>query len=426
MSKIICEVCGTSYPDTTVQCPICGCVRPGNARSVTGGKNDEEDGGYTYVKGGRFSKANARKRSKLAAASAQGASTEKERDEDSGNRGLIVTAIVLFLAIIAVACYIFIQFFLPGKGNPEATVPTTTVPLQTTVETEPPTVPCKSLKVETAAITLDKKDAAWMIYTRTEPANTTDVIVFTSSDETFATVTENGKVTAVGPGQAVITVTCGKQSAECTVACTFDLSTEETTEPEETTVPDADFALNRADITFNSKGDTWMLYSGSLSPMQIVWTTDNAAVATIDNGKVTAVGGGMTKVHGEYNGEKVSCIIRCNFAATPDTGVSGSGGVFEDGGGTNEDGGNTSVSGNFQLKNLYGDNSSDVTLSVGERFPLELVDENGKTISGVTWTVSDTSVCTVSNGTVTAVKSGTVTVTATYNGQTYSCIVRVS
>lgn len=424
MSKIICEVCGTSYPDTTVQCPICGCVRPGNARSVAEGKKDEDDGSYTYVKGGRFSKANVRKRAKAAGVSS--AAADNGQEDRSGLRGLVITAIVLFLAIIAVVCYIVVQFFLPGFGKPEETTPNTTDPIQTTVQTEPLTVPCKTLRLETDAITLDKKDAAWMIYTRTEPSDTTDLIVFTSSDEAVATVTENGKVIAVGPGQATITVTCGDQTAQCTVECVFDLPTEDTTVPEETTLPDVEFTLNRSDITFNAKGDTWMIYSGSLSPTQIVWTTDNAAVATIENGKVTAVGGGTTTVYGEYNGEKVGCIIRCNFAAAPDTGVSGSGSVFEDGGGTSNDGGNASAGGSYTLKNLIGSDSSDVTLTVGTGFTLALVDENGKTVSGVTWTVSDTSVCTVSNGAVTAVKSGTATVTATYNGQSYSCIVRVS
>lgn len=265
-----------------------------------------------------------------------------------------------------------------------------------------------------------------MIYTRTEPSDTTDQIVFSSSDEAVATVSENGKVIAVGPGQAVITVICGEQTAQCTVECTFDLPTEETTVPEETTLPDVEFTLNRSDITFGSKGDTWMIYSGSLSTTQIVWTTDNAAVATIENGKVTAVGGGMTTVYGEYNGEKIGCIIRCNFAAAPDGGVSGSGGVFEDGGETSGDGGNASTGGSYTLKNLIGNDASDVTLSVGTGFTLALVDENGNKVSGVTWTVSDASVCSVSEGSVAALKSGTVTVTATYNGQTYSCIVRVS
>ena len=27
MSKIICDICGTTYPDTAEQCPICGCPR---------------------------------------------------------------------------------------------------------------------------------------------------------------------------------------------------------------------------------------------------------------------------------------------------------------------------------------------------------------------------------------------------------------
>ena len=27
MSKIICEICGTTYPDTAECCPICGCPK---------------------------------------------------------------------------------------------------------------------------------------------------------------------------------------------------------------------------------------------------------------------------------------------------------------------------------------------------------------------------------------------------------------
>ena len=61
MSKIICDVCGTSYPESANQCPICGCVRSGDAVTVRGDTNNTEvntTGSYTYVKGGRFSKAN--------------------------------------------------------------------------------------------------------------------------------------------------------------------------------------------------------------------------------------------------------------------------------------------------------------------------------------------------------------------------------
>ena len=60
MSKIVCEVCGTSYPDTTTQCPICGNVKSDASAAAFGGATGAE--GYTYVKGGRFSHANVKKR----------------------------------------------------------------------------------------------------------------------------------------------------------------------------------------------------------------------------------------------------------------------------------------------------------------------------------------------------------------------------
>ena len=34
MGKIICDICGTSYPDTAQQCPICGCTREAAAQML--------------------------------------------------------------------------------------------------------------------------------------------------------------------------------------------------------------------------------------------------------------------------------------------------------------------------------------------------------------------------------------------------------
>ena len=53
---------------------------------------------------------------------------------------------------------------------------------------------------------------------------------FSSSDEAVATVAEDGTVTAVAPGQATITVTCGEEKAACTVRCRWEESAGE--EPE--------------------------------------------------------------------------------------------------------------------------------------------------------------------------------------------------
>ena len=64
MNKIICDVCGTAYPETASQCPICGCARTSNT-AVSADQLAEDAAaasGYNYVKGGRFSKSNVRKR----------------------------------------------------------------------------------------------------------------------------------------------------------------------------------------------------------------------------------------------------------------------------------------------------------------------------------------------------------------------------
>ena len=76
MSKIICDICGTSYADTATQCPICGCVRPAEPQPVPEEVNNSS--AYTYVKGGRFSKKKKKKRA---------ASEPKQpKEEKSGNK----------------------------------------------------------------------------------------------------------------------------------------------------------------------------------------------------------------------------------------------------------------------------------------------------------------------------------------------------
>ena len=112
MSKVICDVCGTTYPETAQQCPICGCAKNTTAQTIAG---EASEGGYAYVKGGRFSKSNVKKRTMAQGGSGNKSSAQKNRkDEDAkSNRGLVVTAIVLLLAIIGVVIYIALRFFAP-------------------------------------------------------------------------------------------------------------------------------------------------------------------------------------------------------------------------------------------------------------------------------------------------------------------------
>lgn len=338
MSKIICDICGTSYPETAKQCPICGCVRPGDAQRVT--NEVKSDGkvstGYTYVKGGRFSKTNVKKRSQPStggATSGKSSAPQNNNDENKTNRGLVITAIVLLLAIIGVVIYIALRFFTSPIDNiPENT--------QGTVGE----VICTDLMLETDNVLFEQIGVAKLLDTRTEPYETTDVITFRSENEEIATVTDKGKITAVAEGTTKIIVTCGNVTKECVVTVqipeeTTLPTTEDTTAAatEETTVPDEELRLNRKDITFGFKGESWVLYSGGIAKNLITWSSDDENVVTFTDGKAVAVGNGMTEVHAEYAGQKVSCIIRCTFKDS--AGVQGNGGVSEDGGGTSGNGG---------------------------------------------------------------------------------------
>ncbi len=348
MGKVICEICGTSYPETAEQCPICGNVRSADSVVADDGQegNTARESGYTYVKGGRFSKANVKKRNKAlqkgmpADLSRKAAKTsqkpEKTPDKKPGGsseKGLTIAVIVLLVLVLAVALFIVFKFFVPFPGRSDqdqatapvvTTVPATEVTETTTVPvTEMTTAPteasfaCKSLKISDQRIELDAEGRAWLLEVTTDPADTTDQIIFKSSDERVATVSNQGRVTAVGAGQAAITVTCGTQTAECRVVCTFGEQeiTEATEEPQGGDEPAGDeLEISHTDVTLVSAGESFDIVAKGVDSSEINWSVNNSAVATVSNGTVTAVGDGMTTVIAEYNGMRAECIVRCNFS----------------------------------------------------------------------------------------------------------------
>ncbi len=339
MSKIICDVCGSAYPETSNQCPICGYVRP--AESVASGSRSSQDNGtrtYTHVKGGRFSKANVKKRNRakqtaVSYAPASTASRRSKPQKKKSNTGLVITAIILLLAIAVVALYLVRTYFWP---NPQQENPTVNTDQPANIQTEPidPTkseIKCESLLLDVGEVRLQEIGTARMIYVTVSPANTTDKIVYESSDEAVVTVTEHGKLVAVGPGEATITITCGEIQTTCDVFCDIEVPSEDTTEAPTEDTTEEEFRLNREDITFSFAGEKWMLYSGDIPKSQITWTSNNESVAIISYGTVEAVGPGTTMVYAEYNGIKVGCIIRCAFSDSEYEGVGGHGGVGEDG-----------------------------------------------------------------------------------------------
>ncbi|MBE6823800.1 MAG: hypothetical protein E7513_00485 [Ruminococcaceae bacterium] len=79
------------------------------------------------------------------------------------------------------------------------------------------------------------------------------------------------------------------------------------------------FKLNSKEITISSINDTVTLYDGPVIFSDVTWSSADDAVATFENGVVTAKGFGKTEVYAEYFGVKHTCLVDCStLIYTPD------------------------------------------------------------------------------------------------------------
>ena len=357
MSKIICDICGTRYPDSAEQCPICGCVHnPGAEQDLEVETVMEEEFVASAAKaerGGHFSKSNVRKRNRnlpiYEEAEEEPAGEPEREDEDEdpfeeleeskGKGGVIlnVLLVIVILALLAVSSYIFLKFFMPNfTDKQEPTAPSVVETLAPTEEateeateaaeevteapTEDPNMACEQLTIEVTDITLEEPGAMFLLNVQVLPENTTDPIMYISSNENVATVNEEGCVTAVGEGTVVISIFCGEQQTECNVICSFaaaetEAPTEEATEAptEGQKLKDVTLGVKSSDLTFRSGGQQATIkLTCKLDNDEVTWTSADESIATVDkNGIITRVGAGTTTITGTYGEQTVEIIVRC-------------------------------------------------------------------------------------------------------------------
>lgn len=400
MSKIICDICGTSYADTATQCPICGCVRPAQTQPVP--ENDAASGGYTYVKGGRFSKSNVKKRN---------ASEKKPVNKNEDNKKV---AIVLIIAIILIGIVVLgvilwasgvFDAFKPGDGVPETT-PVTTEP------TTPPDLSCQGLVLVNVNYKLEQIGDVVLIDCRKVPENSTDSITFFSENTEVATVDDKGKVTAVQNGTTNIVISCGNVTETCEIVVGDGIFPVE-------------FVLKETTVVLKSIGETVVIYDGPIPVDKIKWTSDNEFIASVDGGVVTAVASGPATITATYMGKSATCEVLCDIEHSGN-----SGGITEDGDGIGEDGGNSTQSGNLLIYTQYGLlAANDASINVNDTLSLYLGDSSGKRIN-CTWTCADNiESISITGNVVKGLKSSNknpIPVTTVYEGKTYTCVIRVN
>lgn len=285
---------------------------------------------------------------------------------------------------------------------------------------EPEDLSCTDLVLSQEEIILEAAGDKLFLSAVVTPADCEDPVVYESTDEEVVTVSDSGMVTAVAPGQALILVSCGDLEQVCEVTCAFELpeeeqqeETEETEEEEpEETEPEAETQAAAPEVTpsdftlFYPGEEAFLTVKNAPEGAAVSYVSSNASVVTVSgDGKVTAVGNGQATITVTVGDVQLTSIARCNLESTTEGGTAGA----------------QTYTGPFTL------NYTDITFQfAGEKLNLSLTDANGTKVSGLSWVTGNGAVCTVSDGVVTALGSGYTTVSTTYNGTTYSCIIRTS
>lgn len=215
-------------------------------------------------------------------------------------------------------------------------------------------------------------------------------ITWESSDTSVLRVLSNGKVVAVGQGEAVITASVG----ECTSSVTITVTGEQPGESSLTGV-----SLDRYTLTLYAGEEAEQL-TATLKPegteATIRWTSSNQTAATVSqDGKVTPLSAGVTVVTAAAGDYRASCIVTVQPERVRVTGIR-----FEE---------------------------PTHTLMMGSTVTLQpIIAPDDATVKNLTWVSSDEQTATVSRtGIVTALSVGETTITATTVDGGYSAEIKI-
>ena len=215
-------------------------------------------------------------------------------------------------------------------------------------------------------------------------------ISWKSSDNSVLRVLSNGKVVAVGQGEAVITASVG----ECTSSVTITVTGEQPGESGLTGV-----SLDRYTLTLYAGEEAEQL-TATLKPegteAVVRWTSSNQTAATVSqDGKVTPLAAGVTVVTAAAGDYRASCIVTVQPERVRVTGIR-----FDE---------------------------PTHTLMMGSTVTLQpIIAPDDATVKNLTWVSSDEQTATVSRtGIVTALSVGETTITATTVDGGYSAEIKI-
>ena len=166
-------------------------------------------------------------------------------------------------------------------------------------------VPATGVTLSETALSLHPTEKATLT-AAVAPENTTDTLVWTSSNDAVATV-KDGVVTAKSEGTATITAACGSAKAECVVTVLPPiLATGVTLDKAALKLYEGDAAKLTATVEPENTTDK-----------TIVWTSSDKTIATVKDGTVTAVKAGTATITAACGEAKATCAVTVKAPVAP-------------------------------------------------------------------------------------------------------------
>ncbi len=311
--QYFCANCGASLVPGTRFCPVCGTEQETDFKS---GDDDEryDDGRYDderyddeYFDDEQYD-------------DGYDEDDDYDWDDDSSGRRwlpLILIIVIAAVAVILIAAWRF-GMFDGSRGTGRETVAEETIEDETENETEH----VYYLNFATQVLDFEESGMTSRIYFDTDIENQSE-IRWTSSDPSVAKVDENGYVTSVGSGRAVITAQWGDLSASCSVACDYK-STEDTQQTQGTETGTAyHLTFLTQTLQFSEAGLTTRIdFDTDIeNQSEIKWSSSNLSVANVDNnGYVTSVGSGTAVITAQWENLSATCSVTCSFQTANSSG----------------------------------------------------------------------------------------------------------